>query len=157
MVDLLTTLPTSLVRSIISQWVGPQSSGQLDAAYCNHAGRGHWLEILNNSEVELLSNGFSSYSRTFEQCSWLLKRIVKCSKLVVSYSEILSLEHMNFWQEYAKTAAGHLKTVSVAGNNHTIAAILLFIAEGWPSLSELRLQSASVDPENYSAVASAAG
>lgn len=71
---LLTTLPTSLVRCIVSQWVDSRCSGTL-APYCNRTGRGHWLGILNSSEAELLEAGLYSYANMFDKCRWLRKEM----------------------------------------------------------------------------------
>lgn len=125
--NFLVSLPTSLVRNILSQWLKQDSLPRLDFAFCIHQDRHRFLELLDQLVLEdaCITNDGHDF---LYKLKWMVARNVKCISFKFRFGVLLQEEEVGL-DAFLQNSESSLKNIVLYNNFATVGCLLLLIAQ----------------------------
>lgn len=139
-----TTLPTSVGRNILSNWLNAKSLGKLDVAYCSRSERALFLEHL--TDCETLDKDFLA-QLLVSRLSWMTTRNVKCATFNLhAKTPFKGVVDWSVVSAFFQSTACKLRNVRIHSDHATIDALLDLVSANKCTLQNLTVQSHSFQP-----------
>lgn len=152
MSSLLTNLPISLGRSLLSQWLGAKSLSKLDIAHCSCVQHALFSHLLDGVEIADLGPDYCGPSY-FGRLHWMNQRHVTCAvfKLVSvgAYFNTgdppLTSHDIGVIDTYIQSAAERLRHVHVVSDENELTNVLRIVSAHKCALNTLKASFVSAD------------